>query len=164
MAMETLMHNTDPLGALLGDASDINFDNGGTDLTSDNVQGAIEELTSAENIAYDSNNSVKDKIDTKANLSDLINVDNWYKIFSSSWIDFSGNKFIFCKYLFLLALLSSFGRIIFSVLLLSLLLLFVITIFSFGAISFISFVFSSIWFSLIDVLSTSFLYLLSLVF
>ena len=61
--METLMHNTDPLGALLGDASDINFDNGGTDLTSDNVQGAIEELTSAENIAYDNNNSVKDKID-----------------------------------------------------------------------------------------------------
>lgn len=32
---------------------------------------------SAENIAYDSNNSVKDKIDTKANLSDLINVDNY---------------------------------------------------------------------------------------
>ena len=45
------------------EADEINFDNSNTDLQSTDVQGAIEELTSAENIAYDSNNSVKDKID-----------------------------------------------------------------------------------------------------
>ena len=45
------------------EADEINFDNSNTDLQSTDVQGAIEELTSAENIAYDSNNSVKDMID-----------------------------------------------------------------------------------------------------
>ena len=62
MATETLMHNTQPLGALLGDASDIIFDNGGTDLTSENVEDAIKELTDADNIQYDSNISVKEAI------------------------------------------------------------------------------------------------------
>lgn len=65
MATETLMHNTQPLGALLGDASDIIFDNGGTNLTSDNVEDAIKELTDADNIQYDNNTSVKNKIDSK---------------------------------------------------------------------------------------------------
>ena len=65
MATETLMHNTQPLGALLGDASDIIFDNGGTNLTSDNVEDAIKELTDADNIQYDNSTSVKEKIDSK---------------------------------------------------------------------------------------------------
>lgn len=47
MAIETLMHNTNPLGALLGDASDIIFDNGGTSLESTDVEGALKEVNSA---------------------------------------------------------------------------------------------------------------------
>lgn len=79
------------------EADEINFDNSNTDLQSTDVQGAIEELTSAENIAYDSNNSVKQKIDeynisanTKVNLSSYTS-SNPYTFPSNGYLLYENN-------------------------------------------------------------------------
>lgn len=45
------------------DADEVSYNNGTSGLSATNVQGAIDALRSAENITYDSNNSVKNKID-----------------------------------------------------------------------------------------------------
>ena len=83
MAIETLMHNTDPLGALLGDASDIIFDNGGTSYESTDVEGALKEVYSAipnvvDNLtstsSTDALSAKQGKVlnDTKVNTSDFL--------------------------------------------------------------------------------------------
>ena len=66
--MSYLIYKSKPLSGVIDRAEDIIFDNSDTWLTSDDVQGAIEELSTlkqAENIKYDSSLTVKQEIDLK---------------------------------------------------------------------------------------------------